>query len=107
MYTQVIFIAVIVVVFWLSITAAQRLARRRFQRMVSGLREGDRIVTVGGLYGVIRAIAADHVQLEIAPRTEVRILRRAIAGPAPVESSPNEDGELTSTANEPDRGTSS
>jgi preprotein translocase subunit YajC len=34
--------------------------------MMSTLKKGDRIVTVGGLYGIIRSIREDRVTLEIA-----------------------------------------
>jgi preprotein translocase subunit YajC len=41
---------------------------------------GDEIVTAGGLYGIVTALRDDEVRLEIAPGTEVRVARRAIAG---------------------------
>jgi preprotein translocase subunit YajC len=48
--------------------------------MVSELRVGDEVLTAGGIYGSILAIDDDQITVEIAPQTQVRVARRAIAG---------------------------
>jgi preprotein translocase subunit YajC len=60
--------------------------------MVSELQVGDEVLTAGGIYGTILAIDDDQITVEIAPQTQVRVARRAIAGvitepePEPEES---------------------
>ena len=48
--------------------------------MVNELRVGDEVLTAGGIYGTILELDDDQVTVEIAPETEVRVARRAIAG---------------------------
>jgi preprotein translocase subunit YajC len=60
--------------------------------MTSDLRVGDEVLTAGGIYGTISRLDEDQVTVEIAPRTEVRVARRAIAG-VTREPEPGEDGK--------------
>ena len=49
------------------------------QRMLSSLKEGDEIVTAGGIYGTVTELVDDDdVLVEIAPELRVRVARRAI-----------------------------
>ena len=52
-------------------------------RMLASLKEGDEVVTAGGLYGTITGFQDDDPLVEIAPELEVRVARRAIAARAP------------------------
>ncbi len=47
--------------------------------MVEQLEVGAEILTVGGLFGHVRSIDGNEVQVEIAPGTTVRLAMRAIA----------------------------
>jgi preprotein translocase subunit YajC len=88
-----IFIIVIaVLVVWLIFVRPQRKRQAQAQQLVSELRVGDEALTAGGMYGTIVDLDEDVVTLEIAPRTEVRVARRAIAGvttePEPEDAEP-------------------
>lgn len=52
-------------------------ARRR-REMLSKLREGDRIVTVGGLYATILDVKEDALTLELAPNVRVKADRGGV-----------------------------
>jgi preprotein translocase subunit YajC len=57
------------------------LPRRRLravEALQSQLREGDEIMTTGGMFGRITQLDDDAFQLEIAPGTVVRFARGAI-----------------------------
>jgi preprotein translocase subunit YajC len=58
------------------------------QQMTNDIRLGDEVLTVGGIYGTVTEVEDDQVTVEIAPKTEVRVARRAIAG---VTREPEED----------------
>ncbi len=49
-------------------------------QMLGGLKEGDEIVTAGGIYGEITGFQDDDLLVRIAPELEVRIARRAVGG---------------------------
>lgn len=53
---------------------------REYEAMVKALRRGDRVVTGGGIIGVITKIENDDVLVvEIAPDTKVRVMRETIS----------------------------
>jgi len=70
-------------------------------QMLSSLKEGDEIVTAGGIYGEITGFQEDDLLVRIAPELEVRVARRAVGG---VVSRANEGvtAEEPETADEPE-----
>jgi preprotein translocase subunit YajC len=51
-----------------------------YEEMVKSLRRGDRIVTGGGVIGVITKVENDDVLVvEIAPEIKVRVMRETIS----------------------------
>jgi preprotein translocase subunit YajC len=44
----------------------------------SALSVGDEVITTGGIYGTVRSIDAEIVEVEIAPELVVRVARGAI-----------------------------
>ncbi|MDR0469298.1 MAG: preprotein translocase subunit YajC [Peptococcaceae bacterium] len=57
----------------------QRKQQKERAAMISNMKKGDRIVTIGGLYGIIRSIRDDRVTLEIATEVYVTFSKSAIA----------------------------
>src|SRR5690242_12396560 len=77
------FFLIIIVAFlllWLIVVRPQRKRQNQQQQMLSELQVGDEVLTAGGIYGTVSSLDEDEVTVEIAPSTEVRVARRAIAG---------------------------
>ena len=91
-----LFFVGMLVVFWLLVIQPQRRRREQQSRLLSHLAVGDEVITAGGLYGEIREVAEDHVVLEIASETRVRVAKSAVAGRIEEEAEP-EPEELTQT----------
>ena len=70
--------AIFAIFYFLLIRPQQRRARAQ-REMTSSTEVGDEVVTIGGLFGVVRELDDDSVLLEVAPGTELRFLRSAIA----------------------------
>ncbi|MEE3364564.1 MAG: preprotein translocase subunit YajC [Planctomycetota bacterium] len=72
-------------IFYFIVLAPQKKARKKQDALVESLKKHDRVVTIGGIVGTIVSIDADNqeVMLEVAPDTQVRMLRRSIQGPKP------------------------
>jgi preprotein translocase subunit YajC len=66
------------VMYFMMIRPQQR-RRREAEQMQSALGPGDEVVTVGGMHGVVAAVADDVVTLEVAPGVRVQFARPAIA----------------------------
>jgi preprotein translocase subunit YajC len=97
------FFLIIIVAFlllWLIVVRPQRRRQSQQQQMLGELHVGDEVLTAGGIYGTIAQLGEDQVTLEIAPNTEVKVARRAIAGvtrePEPEESEEPEDAPASS-----------
>jgi preprotein translocase subunit YajC len=69
------------VVFYFLLIRPQNQRRRAQMEMQSAIEVGDEIVTTAGIYGTITEIDDDFgiVTLEIAPNTEIRLARAAVA----------------------------
>jgi preprotein translocase subunit YajC len=94
----VIFFAAMLAVLWFILIRPQRRRQAAHRSMVSGLNPGDELITVGGVFGKVRSIADDHLVLEIAPGTEIRLAKEAVATVVPKEeptAPPPENPPLT------------
>jgi preprotein translocase subunit YajC len=75
----IIWILVFFGIFYFLAVRPQRRQRQAHAEMVSMLKKGDEVITIGGLYGTVTGLGDDWVELEIAKRTRVRFLKRAIS----------------------------
>jgi preprotein translocase subunit YajC len=113
------FLFIIVIAFlllYLIVVRPQKRRQNAQQQLVSDLRVGDEVLTAGGIYGTITQVDDDRVTVEIAPKLEVQVSRRAIAGvtrePEEPEVEESDEGEEpdadegpgAETSNEENRG---
>ena len=90
------FLILIVLLFgalWFVLIRPQKRRQLEQRQMLENLAPGDEILTAGGFYGTVTAIEGDDVHVEIAPGTEARIARRAVAAIIPPESEETQEGE--------------
>jgi preprotein translocase subunit YajC len=86
-----LYMALIVGVFYFLLFRPQQAQRKKMRELLAALAPGDRVMTAGGLVGVIRSFEGDFVELEIAPGVVVRATKRAIIELVPdVISTPDE-----------------
>ncbi|HEX7255759.1 MAG TPA: preprotein translocase subunit YajC [Gaiellaceae bacterium] len=78
-----IFLGAMVALFWFLLIRPQRRRQAAHRSMLSGLSTGDEVLTAGGVFGRVRRIEDDHIVLEIAPGTEVRLAKDAVANVLP------------------------
>ena len=79
-YTSlIIMVLAFVAIFYFIAVRPQRKQRQKHVDLMSTLKKGDEIVTVGGMYGIVRKVGNEYVEIEIANRTRVKFLKRAIA----------------------------
>lgn len=72
-------IVLIGAVFYFLLIRPQQRRAKAAREMTSSTEVGDEVVTIGGLFGVVREMDDDSVLLEVAPGTELRFLKSAIA----------------------------
>ncbi len=65
-------------IFYLLIFRPQRMKQKELEKMISGVEKGDRIVTSGGLLGIVMSPKEKTVVVKIADNVKVEILRSSI-----------------------------
>jgi preprotein translocase subunit YajC len=91
--TGLIIIVILFALFWLLLIRPQRRRQAEQSALIASVEVGDEIVTAGGLFGHVRSVADDELLVEIAPGTNVRIARRAVAGIVGPEDEEDEEDE--------------
>ena len=83
---QLIVIVAMFALLWVVLILPQRRRAQAQRELLASVQVGDEILTAGGVYGHVRAIDADDVlHVEIAPETQIRVARRAVAARIPPE----------------------
>ena len=72
-------ILIMVIFYFLMILPAQR-RQKKVTEMLTALKNGDKVITNGGIYGTIVGLEGDTVQLRIAEQVKMKVARNAIAG---------------------------
>ncbi|HDM09393.1 MAG TPA: preprotein translocase subunit YajC [Desulfobacteraceae bacterium] len=67
-------------IFYFLLIRPQQKKSKQHREMIASLKKGDRVVSNGGLHGVITGISDDVVTMEIAPKVRVKVSRGSIAG---------------------------
>jgi len=83
---SILFIAAMLVLMWALLIQPQRRRQQKQARLLAELAAGDEVVTLGGLYGRVQSVDEDAVVLEIAPETNVRVAKSAVAARAAPEA---------------------
>lgn len=66
------------VIFYFLLYRPQKQARQAREKMLSELKVGADILTVGGIYGTITELDEETLKLKIAEGVEIKIARAAI-----------------------------
>ena len=79
-WTLIIFIVLLVGIFYFLIIRPQRRQQRKHQELMQELKRGDKVVTTGGIYGVVETLSDDSVVLKVESGATIRVARNSIAG---------------------------
>lgn len=78
--TQFIPIIIIMGIFYFFVIRPQQKQMKERKNMIEALKSGDKILTNGGIVGVITGLNGDELEVEIAKSVKVTIVRSAVAG---------------------------
>ena len=88
-----VMIVMMIAVFYFMLIRPQRKKDKQVKEMLNALKPGDRVTTIGGIYGTITSIKEDTITLAIGQqRTEMVVARWAIRSVEQV--SVENDGEV-------------
>jgi len=73
-------IILIFVIFYFLLIRPQQKRAKEHRNLLSNLKEGDEVLTNGGIYGKITGIKDDKITVEISDKVRVKVSRGHIAG---------------------------
>ena len=77
--TQLLPILLIIAVFYVLLIRPQQKRQRQLQETISSLKIGDRVITTGGIIGVIVTVKDTSFMIRSADKSMLEIARSAIA----------------------------
>ncbi len=93
LWEYVILFGVLVGVMLLTSILPQRRRDREVRQTLERVRRGARVITRGGIYGLVTDVQDDAVVVRIADKVEVRLAKSAIAEVVRSVDQPDEDGD--------------
>ena len=77
--TMIIFLVLIFAVFYFLMIRPQRKRQKEHQQLVEELKRGDRVITAGGIYGVIETISEDSVVIKVESGVTMRVAKGSVS----------------------------
>ena len=77
--SSLIFLVLVGVVFYFMLYRPNKRRIDQHRSLIESVEVGDEVVTIGGLFGTVRQITDEQFHLELAPGTQVRLAKSAIA----------------------------
>ena len=78
MWTSLIWIVALIVIFWLFFIRPQSKKAKEAQKFRDELKKGDKVVTIGGFHGKITEVKENTVMVSLAPEVTVEIEKSAL-----------------------------
>lgn len=66
------------VIFYFLLIRPQQKQQKQRKEMLSNLKKGDRVVTIGGMHGVIKEIDETMISLRVADNLNLKFSRAAV-----------------------------
>ena len=73
-----IMLGLIFVVMWFFMIRPQRKQQKEMENFRNSLKNGDKVVTIGGIYGTIAEVKDNYVLLEVDKDVKIRVNKQAI-----------------------------
>jgi len=75
----VIYFGVFMLVFYIFIIMPRKKQEKKHGELLANLKKGDKVVTIGGIYGEVSRIKDDKVVLKVNEETKIEFMKKAIA----------------------------
>ncbi len=77
---MIVFMVILFGIFYFLIIRPQSKKQKEHQNLLTSLQVGDRIITIGGIYGRIESIREDSYIIKVESGELIRMAKTAIAG---------------------------
>ena len=79
-WTMWVMLLLIFVIMWFFMIRPQRKQQKELQKFRDSLKKGDKVVTIGGIYGTVVEIKDKSVLIEVDKDVKIRVDRNALQG---------------------------
>lgn len=83
MITSLLPLILIFVVFYFLLIRPQQKRAKEHKQMLENIKKGDKVITSGGIYGVVESVGTTTVKLKIAENVQVKFGKAYIAAVRP------------------------
>jgi preprotein translocase subunit YajC len=77
-FVQPLIFLAIGLIFYFIVFLPNKKRQKALQDMLNNLKNGDKVITSGGIFGVVAGIKDDRLQLKIADQVKIEISKSAI-----------------------------
>ena len=88
-FSSIILIVAFIAIFYFFMVRPQQKKQKEINKFRSELNNGDRVITAGGIYGIIKDIKDNYIILEIADNVRIKIDKNSIYA-SPAEAAEND-----------------
>jgi len=78
-WTMLIFVVLIFGLMYFVLIRPQRKRQKEHQQLIEELKRGDRVVTAGGIHGVIESISEDSVIIKVESGATMRVAKGSVS----------------------------
>ena len=81
-------LVIVAVIFYLLIFMPMRKRQKKVESMIAAIKNGDKVITSSGIYGVVAGVKDKTFILKIADQVKIEVAKSAIAGLQGPEETP-------------------
>jgi len=82
-YTTLAPLIIIFAIFYFLMIRPQQKQQKKHREMLGAMRKGDRVITRGGIHGIIYGMNENTVTVEVSDNVKIKFSREAIAAIQP------------------------
>ncbi|WP_024653397.1 preprotein translocase subunit YajC [Borrelia persica] len=68
----------VIAIFWFLVISPQRKEEKKKKEMLRNLKKGDKVLTIGGIFGIVKKVDDDEVLLELSSTSEAKFIKSSI-----------------------------
>jgi preprotein translocase subunit YajC len=70
---------IIFAIFYFLMIRPQKKKAQEYKKMLEALKPGDKIITAGGMYGVIEKVGTHTVTVKVAPNMSIKLSKNSVS----------------------------
>jgi preprotein translocase subunit YajC len=76
---MIVFLVLIFAMFYFLMIRPQRKRQKEHQQLMEELKRGDKVITAGGIFGVIESVSEDSVVIKVESGATMRVAKGSVA----------------------------